>query len=101
MIFIEFPTKLHPTTNIIRYRDIDSNDWHYMSLDIELLHLLVYNFGVISTYRLPDTYQLGTYSTCDNPTTSNVIKVTYGGANIELYCGNKTKFYLPHLDQNY
>ena len=38
---------------------------------------------------------------CDNPTTSKIIKLKYGGIDIQLCCGNNTIFYLPYIEQNY
>jgi hypothetical protein len=96
MLFIEFETELFFNENLIKYRNVDNEDWYYMFLDIETLNLLLNNFGIISTIRIP------TRKTCaDNPSTGKEIKIKYCGANIKLYCKNNTPFYLPHIEQNY
>jgi hypothetical protein len=96
MIFIEFNKELEYGDNIIKYRDISNDEWYYMYIDIETLTLLLKNFGIISTVRIPTKP-----FTCDNGTTSENIKIKWCGANIELVCGAKAKFYLPDIEQNY
>jgi hypothetical protein len=96
MLFIEFQTNLNSDLNILKYRQIDDDNWHYLYIDIETLNLLVTNYGIISTYKIPTQF-----TNCDNPTTSKTIKLQYCGADIELCCGNNTPFYLPHIEQNY
>lgn len=96
MLFIEFQTNLNSGVNIVKYRNINDDVWYYLYMDIETLHLLITNYGIISTYKIP-TQPLN----CDNPTTSKTVQLTYCGAGIQLYCGNKTSFYLPWIEQNY
>ena len=99
MLFIEIPICLSSGQNIIKYRNIRDDSWYYLYIDIETLNLLIMNFGIISTYRIP-----GKKSTCDNPTTGTIVKVNYCGADIEMHCGSKLGGYhlaLSYLDQNY
>lgn len=96
MLFIEFQTNIHSGVNILKYRNINDDVWYYLYIDIETLNLLVTNYGIISTYKIPTKFK-----NCDNPTTSNIIKLKYCGADIQLFCGNNTKFYLPYIEQNY
>ena len=65
-------------------------------MNIETINLLVTNFGIISTCKIPNQH-----TSCDNPSTSKQIKLKYCGADIELYCNNDTKFYLPFIEQNF
>ncbi len=65
-------------------------------IDIETLNLLVTNYGIMSTYKIPTKI-----TNCDNPTTSKIIKFKYFGADIKLYCCNNTTFYFPYIEQNY
>lgn len=96
MLLIEFEEHLIDGLNILKYRNVEDNNWYYIYIDIETLNLLVTNFGIISTKRFP------TQNIClDNPSTSKHINIKYCGASIELYCGNNTKIYLPILEQNY
>ena len=96
MIFIEFQTNLIYGMNILKYKNINDDSWYYLYIDIETLNLLVSNYGIISTYKIP-----AKFSNCDNPTTSKIIDLKYCGANLQLYCGNNTAFYLPYIEQNY
>jgi hypothetical protein len=96
MLFIEFQTNIISGVNILKYRNINDDVWYYLYIDIETLNLLVTNYGIISTYKIPTKFK-----NCDNPTTSNIIKLKYCGADIRLFCGNNTKFYLPYIEQNY
>ena len=96
MIFIELPIEFNDIKNIIKYRNVNDDSWYYMYIDIETLSDLIYNFGIISTIKIPTKN-----STCDNPSTGNIIKLKYCGADIELICNNKSRFHLPYLDQNY
>lgn len=96
MLLIEFEEHMIDGSNILKYRNVNENDWHYLYVDIETLNLLITNFGIISTKIFP------TKKICiDNPSTSKHISIKYCGASIELYCGNKAKIYLPILEQNY
>jgi hypothetical protein len=96
MLFIEFQTNINSVINIVKYRNINDDIWYYLYIDIETLNLLVTNYGIISTYKIPTKI-----TNCDNPTTSKIINLKYCGADIQLYCGNNTKFYLPYIEQNY
>lgn len=96
MLFIEFQTNLNSGLNILKYRNIDDDTWYYLYIDIETLDLLIRNFGVISTYKIPTKF-----TNCDNPTTSKIIKLQYCGADIQMYCGANSTFYLPCIEQNY
>ena len=96
MLLIEFQINLNSGLNILKYRNINDNIWHYLYVDIETLNLLVTNYGNISTYKIPTNF-----TNCDNPTTSKIIKLQYCDANIQLYCDNNASFYLPYIEQNY
>lgn len=96
MLFIEFQTNLNSDLNILKYRSINDDNWYYLYIDIESLNLLVTNYGIISTYKIPTQI-----ANCDNETTSKIIKLKYCGADIKLCCGNNVPFYLPYIEQNY
>jgi hypothetical protein len=96
MLFIEFDYNLNYGLNILKYRNIDDDKWYYLYIDIETLHLLVKNFGIISLTRIP-----AQYIPVDNPLTSKKIHMKYCDVSIEMYCGDKTRFHLPLLEQNY
>jgi hypothetical protein len=96
MLFIEFQTELNYDENILKYKNVDDDNWYYLYIDIETLNLLVTNFGIISTYKIP-TKRI----CCDNETTSKNIKIIYCGASVELYCGDNSKFNLTKIEQNY
>lgn len=96
MLFIEFETNLISDYNILKYRNVDDDNWYYLYIDIETLNLLVTNYGIISTYKIPTKH-----TNCDNETTSKIIKLKYCGADIKLQCCNNTAFYLPNIEQNY
>ena len=96
MLFIEFQKNLNDGLNILKYRNIHDDNWYYLYIDLETLHLLVLNYGIISTYKIPTQF-----TNCDNPSTSKKIHVTYCGANIQLYCGNDSAFHLSLIEQNY
>ena len=86
MIFIEFDCNFN--NNIIKYKNIDDDNWYYLYINIETLNLLINNFGII-------------YTNCDNPSTSRTIDLKYCGADIKMICNNKTPFYIPLIEQNY
>ena len=97
MLLVDIPKYIeYGDKNIVKYRDVESEEWFYIYMDIETINLLVQNYGIIATVQVPTIYR-----SCDNPTTGNYFKLNYCGAELELYCGNNTKFYLPHLEQNY
>ena len=77
---------------VLIYRNINDDIWYYLYIDIETLNLLVTHYGIISTYKITN---------CDNPTTSNIIKLKYCDTDIQLYCRNNTTFYLSYIEQNY
>ena len=99
MLFIEFPIELtHGNTNIVKYRNINDNSWYYMYMDVETLNLLVQNYGIVGTKRMPTGF-----TNADNGTTSNVIKLSYSGAAIEFHC-HESRLYveaLTHIEQAY
>ncbi len=99
MLFIEFQTNINSSEeNILKYRNVDDDEWHYMYIDIETLNLLVTNFGVISTYKIPTKY-----TNADNETTSKEVRIKYCGADITMKCKcrNVTEFRSSKLEQNY
>ena len=98
MIFIEFQIQLNNDINILKYRNVDDDIWYYLYISIEILNLLVLNYGIISTYKIPTKH-----TNCDNLTTSKIIKLKYCGCPIKLYCNNNNNnnFYLPYIEQNY
>lgn len=96
MLLIEFEENLKYGLNIVKYRNVEDDNWYYLYTDIETLALLVTNFGIISTWRIPTEPIL-----VDSPLTSKKINMKYCDAPIELYCGNNAYCYLPILEQNY
>ena len=95
MLFIEFQTNLYSGLNILKYRNINDDNWYYLYIDIETLNALVTNYGIISTHKIPTKF-----TNCNNPTTSKIIKLQYCGADVQLCCGNTSSFYLPYIEQN-
>lgn len=97
MLFIEFQTELHSGLNMLKYKEVGSDVWYYMHMDVETLHLLIRHFGVISTLKVPTQW-----TNCDNPSTSTAVQVKYCGAPIQFFCGKRTtKFNVADLEQNY
>jgi hypothetical protein len=96
MLFIEFQINLKYGLNILKYRNINDDNWYYLYIDIETLNLLVTNYGIISTYKIPTEL-----TNPDNQTTSNIINIKYCGADIQLLCRNNAPFYIPYIEQNY
>jgi hypothetical protein len=92
MLFIEFQTNINDGINILKYRTINDDSWYYLYIDIETLNLLITNYGIVSTYKIPTKF-----TNCDNPTKDNIIKLKYCGANIQLCCGSKTAFFLEYI----
>ena len=96
MIIFEFDTNLKEINNMVKYRNIDDDIWYYLYLNIETLNLLLFNFGIFSTLKMPtkDAY-------CDNPYSGREINVKYCGADIKLYCGNNNNtFNLSDIEKN-
>ncbi len=89
--YIEYGNK-----NVVKYRNVESEEWFYIYMDIETINLLLRNYGVISTKQIPSVYRC-----CDNPTTGKTVRLNYCGAKLQIECGNDSKFYLPVLEQNY
>lgn len=96
MLLIEFDENLKYGFNILKYRNVENDNWYYLYIDIETLNLLVTNFGIISTWRMPTQYIC-----VDSHLTSKKVIIKYCDAPIEMYCGNNTYFYIPILEQNY
>ena len=97
MLFVEFQREFnYGYDNILKYRDVNEEDWYYMYIDIETLNILVKNFGIISTVKIPTRF-----TNADNESTGKEINLKYCGADIKLNCENNTKFYLPYIEQNY
>jgi hypothetical protein len=96
MLLIEFESDFKCGLNILKYRNTTDDEWYYLYIDIEALSILVANFGIISTLRVP-TEPIS----LDTPQTSKNIQMKFCGASIELFCGNNSAFYLPILEQNY
>ena len=97
MLLIEFSCNL--TTdglNLLKYRHVDCADWYYLYIDIETLNLLLQNFGIMSTLKIP-TQPVN----IDNLSTGELIRVKYCDAPILLYCGNNAAMYLPILEQQF
>ena len=98
MLLIEFdPNLKYGFTNIIKYRHVEEDSWYYLYIDVETLHLLLYNFGILSTWRIP------TKAIClDTPITGKKIKCKYCNALIELLCGNNLHYFnMNIMEQNY
>ena len=98
MLFIEFERNIHSGLNIVKYREVTDDALYYLYIDMETLHLLITNYGILSTYKIPTVK-----TNCDNPSTSKTIQLKYCGADIELHCGSGISPFciLPHLEQNY
>jgi hypothetical protein len=70
MILIEFETNLHSgVVNILKYKSINEDKWHFLFIDIETLNLLITNFGNFGS-----------------PTVSRIIELNYCGADVKLCC---------------
>ena len=96
MLLIEFEEKLTHGLNILKYRNIEDENWYYLYIDIKTINLLISNFGIIYTKRIPSQ------NVCiDNPSTSKNITIDFCRAKINMHCGNNTQIYLPLLEQNY
>ena len=90
MLFIEFEYNLKYELNILKYRNIEDDIWYYLYIDIhiETLNLLVTNFKIISTLRIPTQFIC-----MDSPLTSKKINMKFCDSSIEFNCGNNTYFY--------
>lgn len=104
MLLIEFDENLTDQFNILKYRNIDDDIWYYLYIDLDTLNLLLTNFGILSTKKIPTQF-----TNLDNPTTGDCIFVKYCGADITLLCNthvNRNKhnirtMALKILEQNY
>lgn len=96
MLLIEFEDCLNNDLNLVKYRNVNDDNWYYIYMNVETLNLLIMNFGIISTKR----YSMENIC-IDNPTTSKNIKIKYCNASIEFECGNKTPFNRAILEQKY
>lgn len=112
MIIIEFPLELNQNSNVIRYRNILNNhnedlNWHIILCDFQTLNYIINNFGIIGTVLYLSNKKCQELCV-DNPSTSDIINVSYCGANIKLLCSkylnsNTVKKHkaLNHLIQNF
>ncbi len=96
MILIEFEEDLNYESNILKYRDVEDDNWYYLYIDIETLNLLITNFGIISIKRMPTEHIY-----IDTPLTSKIINAKYCNAQIEMHCGNNASFNISLLGHNY
>lgn len=98
MLLIEFEENITEGLNILKYRNVKDDNWYYLYIDIETLNLLVSNFGIISTKRIPTQYICA-----DNPLTSKNIIMKFCNAPININCNNNTNIfdYVTKLEQNY
>ena len=96
MLLIEFSENIAYGVNILKYRNIEDDNWYYLYIDIETLDLLLTNFGIMTTKRIPTLH-----INIDNYSTSKNVCVNYCGAKINMCCKNNTPIYLPVLEQNY
>jgi hypothetical protein len=87
MLLIEFKQKVDEKITIL-YKEIDDNNWYSMNINLETLNLLLLNFGII-----------GKIQSTPFETASKNIKLNYCGADISLYCGDNSPFYLPLLER--
>lgn len=101
MILIEFDINWNYGLNIIKYRNIENDQWYYLYIDIETLNLLIMNYGIISAIKIPTRF-----TSSDRPTTGEIIKIKYCNSDIEIICKNKINLYtrysyLNYIEQNY
>lgn len=54
MLLIEFEEHITDGLNILKYINVEHDNWYYLYIDIETLNLLVTNFGIITTKRVPN-----------------------------------------------
>ena len=93
MLLIEFNKNFN---GIIHYRNVDDDKWNKLNIDIEILNLLISNFGIISTIIIqPPCINI------DNPSTGTEICMKYCGADISLHCGCNVPFNFSNLEQRY
>ena len=99
MILVEIPENFSQGENIIKYKDVDDLDWYYLHIDIETLNLLINNFGILSTRRIPTKKII-----LDNATTGRECMLNYCGAKISLQCKNNVfanQFICKCLEENH
>ena len=98
MLLIEFEENITYGLNILKYRNVKDDNWYYLYVDIETLNLLVSNFGIISTKRIPTQYIC-----VDNYTTSKNIIMKFCNAPINIKCNNCINIFdsLTKLEQNF
>lgn len=84
MIVIETPLEW---TGKISYRDIKSDIWYKMDVDLETFACLITYYGVISTIGINP----------DNPSTGKDLRISYYGAEICIQCKNPTSYHLGLL----
>ena len=78
MLLIEFEENQICGLNILKYRNVEDNMWHYLYIDIETLK----NFGIISTKKMPGQHS-----------NSKQIHMFFCNAPISLSCREKnTRF---------
>jgi len=53
MLFVEFSKNLNQDMNILKYKDVNDDNWYYLYIDIETLVILIINYGIISTNKIP------------------------------------------------
>jgi hypothetical protein len=97
MILIEFEQNLFDKNNLIKYKNTGSDEWYYMFIDFDILNLLISNFGLVSTLKIP-TRQ----NNCDNPSTGKVINIKYYGSDVKLLCNSQDyRKYITCLEENF
>lgn len=99
MLLIEFEENITQGLNIVKYRNVEDDTWYYLYIDVETLHLLIQNFGIVSTKKMPAQ----TTVCIDNPSTCKHIAMTFCNAPINIYCGSNDQLSLAMLalTQNY
>jgi hypothetical protein len=93
MLIIDFPTNLMEQNNLIKYKNIKEDDWYYMYIDMDILCLLLFNFGMVSTVTLPGIKP----ACCDNPSTGKKCCVKYCGADITILYNNSLDMWDTHM----
>ena len=98
MLLVEFEKNINENLFIIRYKNINTEEWYFLYIDIETLNLLLQNFGIISMLKIPTLL-----CSADNPMTGPKITIKYFKAEINMncyynHCKNKA---LRIIEQNY